>query len=248
MPGPPPPLDYAAYEVARSAPWQQLGPMGIGWSDSLGSLKDAYAAGIRLAVTVHYPSTAPPDALDSIGVTAGGITRDMAPTNAQYVAKLNRAWAAAEMWGTLPGMVAALEQAGLANVAVWESAWILAYGDTAWSDGLAAYYFTITCSLPMPWNSYPLADGTWGDGDVTKTWDDGGVWATGIPDSWRQQLKALITREKPEHARCAAVIVNLNTGGWLYDVGAGAVFDGPGATTWGGGAGSPTTLTINMDC
>lgn len=234
------PLDYWAYQVAKSPPWMQLDELGINWSTAFGLMKDVYAAGIRLAVKCRFPDFAPPDALDSIGVTLGGITRDMAPTDAQYIAKLDAAWDSAVMWGTLPGMVAALTRAGLANVAVWESWSWPGILPNLWSDGKPANSFTITCSLPTPWNSFPLADGSWGDGDATKTWDDGGVWASGIPHSWRVQLKALIDREKPLHSQCAAVIVNLNTG---------PVWDLGNCTEWDGGwvwSDAGTVLYINM--
>lgn len=222
-------MDYVDYQVAFSPPWMQFGPLGISWSQALGLMKDAYGAGMRLAVKVRFPEWAPSDALDAIGRTLQ-IDRLYAQNDQQYIAQLMNAWVSWQTAGTVPGMLAQLQAFGLANVALWE-AWY-------WSDGNPSYYFTVTCSLPMPWNSFPMADGTWGDGNAAKKWSDGGIWASGIPVSWRQQLKAVITKWKPAHAVCAAVIVNLNTGK-LWGLGGHSWGDGG---TWSGG----NTLYINM--
>jgi hypothetical protein len=223
-------MDYREYQVATSPAWQQQGPTGPAWNESLGLMKDAYGAGSRLAVKCRFPQFAPSDALDGIGATLQ-IERLYAQNDAAYVGQMMRAWVSWQQAGTVPGMIARMQDFGLANVAVWE-AWY-------WSDGNPGYYFTITCSLPMPWNSYPLADGTWGDGDATKKWSDGGVWASGIPVAWRQQLKATITKWKPTHTVCAAVIVNLNTGR-IWGLSGGKWGDG---SFWSAGG---NTLFINM--
>lgn len=220
-------MDYVCYQVETSPPYMQ-GPLGTSWSEALGLIKDVYGASMRLAVKCRFPQFAPPDALDAIGATLQ-IQRGFAPDDAAYVTQLMNAWSTWQQAGTVPGMVSILTQAGLANVAVWE-AWY-------WSDGNPGYYFTITCSLPMPWSSFPLADGTWGDGE--GTWNDGGVWACGIPVVSRQRLKSLITQMKPAHAVCAAVIVDLGTTGRLWGLGGHTWGDGG---DWGGG----TALYINM--
>lgn len=223
-------MDYSEWQVAASAAWQQQGPLGLAWNESFGWMKDVFASGMRLAVKVRFPQFAPSDALNSLGYTLQ-IDRLYAQNDQQFIAQQMNAWVSWQEAGTVPGMVNRLTELGLANVAVWE-AWY-------WSDGNPGYYFTVTCSLPMPWNSFPLRDGTWGDGDATKKWSDGGVWASGIPVPWRQQLKATITKWKPEHAVCAAVIVNLNTGR-LWGLSGGAWGDGK---TWSAGG---NTLFINM--
>lgn len=227
---PQPVLDYGDFQVADAPPWQQ-GPMGQGWNEAFGLIKDPWAAGIRLAVKCRFPDFCPADGLDALGWTLQ-IDRTFLADDNTFRAAMKNAWVNWSAAGTVPGMTAILTQAGFANVAIWES-WY-------WSDGNPSYYFTITCSLPTPWNSFPQADGTWGDGNPAKTWSDGGVWASGIPWPLRLQLKALVDKWKPLHAVCAAVIVNL---------GAGKLW-GMGGHTWGDGGvwGGGLTLYINLTC
>lgn len=215
--------DYKDFQVESSPPWMR-GPMGTNWQTAHGLLKDGLREAMKLAVKARFPGLAPGDALDLVGHTLQ-IPRAFAKNDAQYVSALLNGWATWKQAGTVPGMTAVLTAAGLTGVQIKE-AWY-------WFDGLPNYYFTIVASWPGPWNTDPLADGTWGS---AGTWGDAGLWAGGIPVVDRARLKARINKWKPARAVCATVIFPLTGGYW----GDGSVWGSDG--TWGGSS----ALYINM--
>jgi hypothetical protein len=206
--------DYQDYQVETSSLWLR-GQHGTDWEYAFGLVKQGFLQAAKNAIKARFPELAPGDALDPIGETLQ-IERAFARDDNEYIAMLMRAWASWGEAGTRPGMMDVLTHAGrLLDVDVKE-AW-------DWNDGNPSWFFTVTCAAPTPWNTDPLADGQWQD---PGTWNDGGVWAGGIPVVDRARLKALITKRKPTHSVCAAVIVVLRPGDLFYDINSGTYDSG----------------------
>jgi hypothetical protein len=98
-------------------------------------------------------------------------------------------------------LLTALVAAGFANVAIFENfEWTEVNADRWWR-------FWVVIRRPFPWADDPLVDGLWSS---PGTWNDGGVWATGIPQIDWSRLRSLIRKWKPAHAQCGSAILLLN--------------------------------------
>jgi hypothetical protein len=165
-----------------------------------GITKEAYLEAAKRAVKARFPQFAPSDALDKVGENFQ-IDRAFAGSDSIFVAQLMKAWATWGAAGTKPGMLSALNAAGLTNVTVWEKfQWTETYPNRWWR-------FWIVARPPFPWNCDPLADGLWGS---PGSWNDGGVWATGIPQNDWARMRRIIRKWKPAHAQCESLILLLN--------------------------------------
>jgi hypothetical protein len=212
--------DYSQYQIDASPPWLQ-GPNGASWSFVSGVTKDAYLELAKRAVKARFPQFAPTDALDKVGQNFQ-IDRAFATNDTVFVAQLLKAWEAWGAAGTKPGMLSALNAAGVSNVTIWENfQWNEANPERWWR-------FWVVARPPYPWNCDPLANGLWSS---SGTWSDGGGWATGIPQNDWARLRRIIRKWKPAHAQCVSVILLLN--GELFGTRGGTWGS---QTAWGGTA------------
>lgn len=189
------PTDYAVVQVTDAPPWLQRGKGGD-WLAVTGLLKDAFRELAKRAVKARYPGTTPPDGLDRVASNFQ-IERDVAPTDAQLVAALKKAWESWESAGTKPGLLARLVDAGYVAPAIYEASEWDPYNPEWWR-------FWVVLRPPYPWTDTSLSDGRWGD---AGTWSDGGAWAQGIPPEQYGRLRRIVHKWKPTHARCAGIIL-----------------------------------------
>jgi hypothetical protein len=194
-------MEYAQYEVETSPAWLR-GPWGERWNEVSGLIKDAWRDAARQAVKARFVAFAPRDALAQL-------LRDFAlddpyeEPEATTRSRLARAWETWQRAGTRRGLVAALEAAGYANVAIKE--WFEWNHTGRWWD------FWVVLRPPFAWDNAAVRAAKWGR---RWRWGDATRLASGFPKGEAARVTAIVRKWKPAHAHCVNVIVLLSGRLW----------------------------------
>lgn len=184
-------MDYAEYQVEAAPTWLR-GTWGTALMYVLGLAKDAWVQAAREAVKARFVASAPWDALPRLladYVLPGPHNEGEATTRA----RLAGAWDSWRKAGRKSGMLAALAQAGYANVVIHERS-------NRWFE------FAVLLRPPFPFDPAIVGYSTY---DAGWLWDGGYRWASVAPAAERKRVLALINHWKPAFAKLQYVVVGV---------------------------------------
>lgn len=103
-------MSYRDYQVQRAPPWLR-GPVGTGWAQAQGEVKDGLTARGLAGVEQRFPTRATGGALVALGEERG-IARGPGESLESWAERIRRAWDIWQAAGTANGVLVALSAAG----------------------------------------------------------------------------------------------------------------------------------------
>lgn len=213
---------------------------------AIGLMFDALLEWANMAVHARLASWCASNALDALAVHGRdrGIRRGFAESATSYAARLSTWWEARKQkgsrWATMDQIAGYLSGYSVTIRTVnGNGAWCTRLPDgtreyhrsspTNWDwDGNAAAwsrYWVILYPPATLWTD----DGAWDD---PGTWDDGGTWDTTATPDQVATIRAIVKEWNPPHAKCAGILIALNSVDFAPD-GSGAGFPAGDWGTWG---------------
>jgi len=175
---------------------------------------DGVAQAAASAAYCHGSQTAPPDALDELGNTYGGLARALVDDDARYRAYLRAPLDRWHTFGTRRGLLGELLHLGYPNAEIvsWRDLVDAGAGPPNVVFGGHVNFFFVALYQPNPFSSL-LA--RWNDG--VSRWGDGvTTWGSGNNSANRiAEITRVIAMVKPAHTSCRHVVAFLDSASGL---------------------------------